>query len=350
MNTLRGVFPEPAPVHRRNFIKENMIHIKRMQGLIEDPKEHKPASAERSTSHSKLDSKTRSNPSNQRTMKLMQTTRKELQNLALLSLIEKPKMISASTSDKNIPGKKGTRYKSKQCEKGCLRNVKQSCDKHRFKNIAVQTDETDSANLMHDNRTKSNGNPSSSTTQDTTPPRRHSTGSPPPDGHSAETTSPKLVGDGDKSKRRHNSSPEPRQHSDATEKKHDFVKENAQVKQSTVKSSPPNDPTLPPPTYRKGVIPKYIRDRKEEMIKKSLKVDDGCPPNHVLLPNDEKTETLRMIKQSYAELITELNMLPVRSDTLKIRNRKKEIEDQLQKLEEGMSVFSRPKVFVRIDG
>lgn len=43
-------------------------------------------------------------------------------------------------------------------------------------------------------------------------------------------------------------------------------------------------------------------------------------------------------------------MLPVRSDTLKIRNRKKEIEDQLQKLEEGMSVFSRPKVFVRIDG
>ncbi|GLV34898.1 uncharacterized protein CBL_09378 [Carabus blaptoides fortunei] len=346
MNTLRGVFPEPAPVHRRNFIKENMIHIKRMQGLIEDPNEHKPASAERSTSHSKLDSKTRSNPPNQRTMKLMQTTRKELQNLALLSLIEKPRMISAPRSDKNIPSKKGTRYKSKQCEKGCMRIVKETCDKHRCKDIAVQTDETDSANQMHDNRMKSNEKSSSSTTHSTTSPRRHSIRSPLPHRHSVETISPKFIGDGDNSKLKHNSSQDP----NTAEKKHDFVKENAQVvKQQTSKSSPPTDPTLPPPTYQKGVIPKYIKERKEELIKKSLKVDDGCPPNHVLLPDDEKKETLRMIKQSYAELITELNMLPVRSDTLKIRNRKKEIEDQLDKLEEGMSVFSRPKVFVRID-
>lgn len=50
----------------------------------------------------------------------------------------------------------------------------------------------------------------------------------------------------------------------------------------------------------------------------------------------------------YAELVTELNLLPVRSDTLKIRNRKIEIENQLKKLDEGIKVFTRPKVFVKI--
>lgn len=40
--------------------------------------------------------------------------------------------------------------------------------------------------------------------------------------------------------------------------------------------------------------------------------------------------------------------MPVRSDTLKIRNRKIELENQLKKLDEGIKVFTRPKVYVKI--
>ncbi|KAI5632224.1 calmodulin-binding domain-containing protein [Phthorimaea operculella] len=113
------------------------------------------------------------------------------------------------------------------------------------------------------------------------------------------------------------------------------------------------DPYLPS-GYQKGVLPKYLRERKDQGIKEAEGVkaaDDGsavCPPGHVTLPDTERKETLRMLRNSFAELVSELNKMPVRTDTLRMRNRKMELEKQLAKLEEGIKVFSRPKVFVKI--
>ena len=50
----------------------------------------------------------------------------------------------------------------------------------------------------------------------------------------------------------------------------------------------------------------------------------------------------------YADSLQELNMMPVRSDTLRMRNRKMELEEQLNKIEHGIRKFSRPKVYVKI--
>lgn len=41
--------------------------------------------------------------------------------------------------------------------------------------------------------------------------------------------------------------------------------------------------------------------------------------------------------------------MPIKSDTLRAQRRKVEIEKQLTKLEEGIKVFSRPKVYVKVD-
>lgn len=41
--------------------------------------------------------------------------------------------------------------------------------------------------------------------------------------------------------------------------------------------------------------------------------------------------------------------MPIRSDTLRCQKKKMEIEKQLNKLEEGIKIFSRPKVFVKTD-
>lgn len=135
-------------------------------------------------------------------------------------------------------------------------------------------------------------------------------------------------------------------------KQKDFVKENAQVvfANRKDKEKPHAPPGNAPLNYKKGVVPKYIKDRKEELYRqaKSTEGDEKCPEGHVMLPENERKETLRMLRQSYAELITELNMMPVRSDTLKIRNRKIELENQLKKLDEGIKVFTRPKVYVKI--
>ncbi|XP_052751206.1 uncharacterized protein LOC113514768 isoform X2 [Galleria mellonella] len=112
------------------------------------------------------------------------------------------------------------------------------------------------------------------------------------------------------------------------------------------------DPYLPS-GYQKGVVPKYIRERKDQITKEleNSKVEDNhimCPPGHVTLPDTERKETLRMLRNSFAELVNELNKMPVKTDTLRMRNRKMELEKQLAKLEEGIKVFSRPKVFVKI--
>lgn len=110
------------------------------------------------------------------------------------------------------------------------------------------------------------------------------------------------------------------------------------------------DPYLPS-GYQKGVLPKYLRERKEQVQHpegSAAGIDDVCPPGHVALPDIERKETLRMLRNSFAELVSELNKLPVKTDTLRMRNRKMELEKQLAKLEEGIKVFSRPKVFVKI--
>lgn len=51
----------------------------------------------------------------------------------------------------------------------------------------------------------------------------------------------------------------------------------------------------------------------------------------------------------YQDYVNELNMMPIKTDTLRAQRRKIEIEKQLNKLEEGIKVFSRPKVYVKIN-
>ncbi|CAG9763958.1 unnamed protein product [Ceutorhynchus assimilis] len=102
-----------------------------------------------------------------------------------------------------------------------------------------------------------------------------------------------------------------------------------------------------PQNYQRGVLPKYLRDRKEESA--IPEPDNECPSGHVLLPEEERKETLRVLRQSYADRIQELNMMPVRNDTLKMKKRKMEIEEELKRIDGGIKVFQRPKVYVKIN-
>ncbi|XP_076298086.1 uncharacterized protein LOC143217559 [Lasioglossum baleicum] len=109
----------------------------------------------------------------------------------------------------------------------------------------------------------------------------------------------------------------------------------------------------PPSNYKKGVVPKYIRERKEaqkrEEKAKAEAVDPDCPYGHVPLQESERKETLHILKKSYQDYVNELNLMPIKSDTLRAQQRKAEIEKQLNKLEEGIKVFSKQKVYVKMD-
>ncbi|KAF7393090.1 uncharacterized protein V1477_012988 [Vespula maculifrons] len=134
--------------------------------------------------------------------------------------------------------------------------------------------------------------------------------------------------------------------------KTDFVKSNKDRNSIASKIAAQLNNGVVPTNYRKGVVPKYIKDRKEALQKEEAKTTTfypECPEGHVPLPDHERQETLRMLKKNYQDYVNELNMMPIKTDTLRAQRRKMEIEKQLNKLEEGIKVFSRPKVYVKIN-
>jgi hypothetical protein len=51
----------------------------------------------------------------------------------------------------------------------------------------------------------------------------------------------------------------------------------------------------------------------------------------------------------FKELVDDLNRLPMTAETLRVRNRKIAIEKELRTLEINIRVFSRTKVYVKLD-
>ena len=49
------------------------------------------------------------------------------------------------------------------------------------------------------------------------------------------------------------------------------------------------------------------------------------------------------------ELLAQLNALPVRVDTLRVKTAKADLERKLAEIEDAIKIFSRPKVFVKVD-
>ncbi|NXG54661.1 ENKD1 protein, partial [Hemiprocne comata] len=105
---------------------------------------------------------------------------------------------------------------------------------------------------------------------------------------------------------------------------------------------------------QKGHVPQYLLERKElwrRQMEERLRnlPDPDTPPGHALMPENQRLETLGNLKQSQEQLIKDLVMLPVRTDTLNMQKRRVELERKLSQLEEAIKIFSRPKVFIKLD-
>ncbi|CAG7835024.1 unnamed protein product [Allacma fusca] len=102
-----------------------------------------------------------------------------------------------------------------------------------------------------------------------------------------------------------------------------------------------------------GTVPKYLKQRQDEWKTQADQAAAAAsaadvPPGHVLLSEQERVETLQELKSKYSMLINELNRVPIRIDTMRVREHKIQLEQQLQKLERGMAIFSRSRVFVKL--
>ncbi|KAK1194810.1 ENKD1 protein, partial [Pygoscelis papua] len=105
---------------------------------------------------------------------------------------------------------------------------------------------------------------------------------------------------------------------------------------------------------QKGHVPQYLLERKElwrRQMEERLRnlPDPDTPPGHTMMSEGQRLETLSNLKQSQEQLIKDLVMLPVRADTLSMQKRRVELERKLSQIEEAIKIFSRPKVFIKLD-
>lgn len=106
--------------------------------------------------------------------------------------------------------------------------------------------------------------------------------------------------------------------------------------------------------HQKGEVPTYLKERqnqwKQEEEERLAKLPDpSIPPGHTLMPTDERLKTLKILREHQETLIRELQSLPIRTDTLRSQTRRGQLETKLVEIEDAIKIFSRPKVFIKMD-
>ncbi|EDV59689.1 uncharacterized protein LOC6542980 [Drosophila erecta] len=96
-------------------------------------------------------------------------------------------------------------------------------------------------------------------------------------------------------------------------------------------------------------LPRYLeKQKREKEVAKQLaeSLDPDCPRGHVLLSDQDRLTHLTNAKKRYEQLVNELNHMPMTAQTLRVRNRKAEIDKELTIVEEDIRIYSKAKVFV----
>ncbi|XP_002156345.2 enkurin domain-containing protein 1 [Hydra vulgaris] len=106
--------------------------------------------------------------------------------------------------------------------------------------------------------------------------------------------------------------------------------------------------------HKKGVIPKYLDERKKEWQRLEEErianlPDPSIPAGHTLMPDEQRKSTLQLLKKSQQEYMAEMQALPVSRDTMRVKNKRDNLEMKLQEIDTAIKIFSRPRVFVKDD-
>ena len=95
-----------------------------------------------------------------------------------------------------------------------------------------------------------------------------------------------------------------------------------------------------------GKVPQYINKfakQKEQMAIQRMIDEEKAkiPPGTRLMPESERLETLKELKDSKRELQNALEKLPVVSRTQHMERHRKELEDKLIRIERAVETFSK---------
>ena len=101
-----------------------------------------------------------------------------------------------------------------------------------------------------------------------------------------------------------------------------------------------------------GTVPKYVQarqqaaQRKAEREEAEARAAAECPPGMVLVPEDERVETLEQLAAARKETQSELNRMPITHRSMAMERRKTALEAKLDEIEAATKIFSRSKVYI----
>jgi hypothetical protein len=248
--TLRGIFPEPKPVHRRNFVRENIRHLKEMQGYIQESKVTSQSQEIKPSKFKHVAPKVYSNI----------TTRRKFSKDAL----GKNRPVSHNQIPKTFKSPIRSFYHKKiEVEQKII---------HR----GVQTERPEDIAKLYETGVLKYPTASIVSHSKQTPHRARDQGDSP---HNLTKSMQKLE----------------------LEEKQNYIKQNIKnIKVNKQKRDDSPDPMMAPPNYQKGTLPKYLQEKKisRDEVLKPVDFEGENLSGLVLLPDDERKEYLRVARES----------------------------------------------------
>lgn len=103
-----------------------------------------------------------------------------------------------------------------------------------------------------------------------------------------------------------------------------------------------------------GKVPKYIIQRKlekEELEMKKIEQEEAnkIPKGMRLMKDDERLETLSILKENKSKIIESIKNLPLIIETPSMIRYQSKLNDDLKQIEETMKIFEKRKVFIALE-
>lgn len=103
-----------------------------------------------------------------------------------------------------------------------------------------------------------------------------------------------------------------------------------------------------------GKVPDYLKERKSRAREAQERIlreeEEGrVPPGMVLMPEDERVETLALLRVKQGEVEAQLRHLPLKIETMGQRQRLADLEKALEDINNAISTFSKERVLISAD-